>query len=165
MWLLMRPMTAAHEGALAGMSAEAVVYSFASLLFSSVPSRGAGAVDDVDRCRVVPLFGLADSFTPAADSLRSLLSTSRFAIMFSFRFPRGGKIRSLKLMLSPEELCGAFTNNDAGSHSVAGGYAGHDGSIGNTQVFNSVDLEVGVYHRHGITSHLGGTRLMPVGND
>jgi hypothetical protein len=34
--------------------------------------------------------------------------------------------------------------------------------IGNTKFFYSVDLETGINHRHGITSHLGGTRLMVV---
>jgi len=48
----------------------------------------------------------------------------------------------------------------------AGRHARPDGSLGNTQVFNSVDLEL-PHYRHGVTSHFsfGGTRLMPVGND
>jgi hypothetical protein len=52
--------------------------------------------------------------------------------------------------------------NDARGHGVAGGHARHDGPIGNTKFFYSVDLEIGINHRHGITSHLGGTRLMAV---
>jgi hypothetical protein len=53
-----------------------------------------------------------------------------------------------------------LANNDAGRHGVAGRYARHDRSIVNTQVLDSIDLELAVYHRHGITSHLGGARLM-----
>src|ERR1700675_3385984 len=68
-------------------------------------------------------------------------------------------------MIGSEYFSGAVANNDAGSHAVACRHARHDGSIGNTQVFDSIDLEVGVYDRHGVTPHLGGTRLMPEGND
>src|SRR5580692_238346 len=71
----------------------------------------------------------------------------------------------LQLVIGYQYFSGAFADNDAGSHSVAGGHAWHNGSIGNTQVFYPIDLEIGVYYRHGITSHLGSTRLMPVGND
>src|SRR5258708_15080865 len=68
-------------------------------------------------------------------------------------------------MISSQYFSGALADNDAGSHGVAGCYPRHDGSIGNTQVFDSVDFEIGINHRHGITSHPGGTRLMPEGND
>src|SRR5260221_13451393 len=66
-------------------------------------------------------------------------------------------------MISSQYFSGALADNDAGSHGVAGGHARHDGSIGNTQVFDSIDFEVGVYDGHGITAQLGGTRLMAVG--
>jgi hypothetical protein len=39
---------------------------------------------------------------------------------------------------------GAFADEDAGSHRVADPHARRDGSFGNTQVFNSVDLEVAI---------------------
>src|SRR5260221_8870075 len=68
-------------------------------------------------------------------------------------------------MIGFQYFSGALADNDTGSHRVACGHARHDGSIGNTQVFDSIDLEVAINHRHGITSHLGGTRLMPEGND
>jgi hypothetical protein len=42
-----------------------------------------------------------------------------------------------------------FRRRDTGSHGVAGRHARHDGSIGNPQVFDSIDFEVGVYDRHG----------------
>src|SRR5260221_14255247 len=67
-------------------------------------------------------------------------------------------------MIGFQYLSGALADNDAGSHGVARCYARHDGSISNAQVFDSIDLEVGVYYRDGITSHLGGTRLMPIGH-
>jgi hypothetical protein len=43
------------------------------------------------------------------------------------------------------------------------GHARHDGSIGNAQVFDSIDLEITVYHRYGITPHFGRVRLMSLG--
>jgi hypothetical protein len=73
--------------------------------------------------------------------------------MHEFGDPKGGRIKCSVLV------------NDAGSHGVAGCYAGHDGSIGNTQIFDSIELEIGVYDGHGVTPHFGGTRLMPEGND
>jgi hypothetical protein len=68
-------------------------------------------------------------------------------------------------MLGPEDFCGTLADNDAGRRRIAGRYAGHNRSIGNTQLFNPVDFEVTIDYRHGITSHPGGTRLMPIGND
>jgi hypothetical protein len=68
-------------------------------------------------------------------------------------------------MIGLQYFSGALADDDAGSHGVAGRHARHDRSIGNAQVFDSTDLEVGVNHRHGGTSHFGGTCLMPVGND
>ena len=65
-------------------------------------------------------------------------------------------------MIGSQYFSGALADDDAGSHSVAGFYARHNRSVGNTQVFYPIDLEIGVYYRHGITSHLGGTRLMVV---
>jgi hypothetical protein len=64
------------------------------------------------------------------------------------------------------KLCSAFSvsplaDNDAGSHRIARRHARHYGYVGDAQVFNSIDLEVGVPDRHGATSHLGRAALMP----
>src|SRR5260221_9849026 len=64
-------------------------------------------------------------------------------------------------MIGSEYFSGAFADNDAGSHGVACRHARHNRGVGNTQVFDSVDLEIAVYHRQWVTSHLGGTALMP----
>src|ERR1700730_1809864 len=64
-------------------------------------------------------------------------------------------------MIGSEYFYGAFADNDAGSHGIAGRHSWHNRGVGNTQVFDSIDLEVGVYDRHGVTPHLGGTALMP----
>jgi hypothetical protein len=42
-------------------------------------------------------------------------------------------------MVGPYDLSGTLANNHTRSHSVAGRHARHDGSIGNTQVFDSID--------------------------
>src|SRR5260221_1838517 len=68
-------------------------------------------------------------------------------------------------MISSQYFSCALADNDTGSHGVAGRHARHDGSVGNTQAFDSIDFEVAINYRHGIASHLGGIRLMPVGND
>jgi hypothetical protein len=41
--------------------------------------------------------------------------------------------------------------------------ARHNGSIGNTPVFDSLDLEITNYHRYGITHHFGRVGLMSLG--
>ena len=68
-------------------------------------------------------------------------------------------------MVGFQYFSGALADDDAGSHGVAGRYARHDGCIGNTQTCDSIDFKIAINHRHGITSHLGGTRLMMVSND
>src|SRR5260370_29812593 len=55
----------------------------------------------------------------------------------------------------------AFPNDNAGGHSVAGRYPRHNGTVCNTQVIDSIYLKLAVYDRHGVPSHLCGTRLMP----
>jgi hypothetical protein len=64
-------------------------------------------------------------------------------------------------MLSPQDLRGTLANDAAGRYGVAGCHSWHNRGVGNTQVFDSVDLKITVYHRHWVTSHLGGTALMP----
>jgi hypothetical protein len=61
-----------------------------------------------------------------------------------------------------EYFSGAFANDDAGSHRVAGSYAWHDRPIRNTKFFYSINFEIAVNHRHGVSAHFGGARLMPV---
>lgn len=39
----------------------------------------------------------------------------------------------------------AFANDDARRHSVAACHPGHDGSVGDAQIFNAVDLQVTVH--------------------
>jgi hypothetical protein len=48
-------------------------------------------------------------------------------------------------MIGFQYFSGAFADNEAGSHDVAGRHARDDGSIGNTQVFESIDFELGVH--------------------
>src|ERR1700694_4384032 len=68
-------------------------------------------------------------------------------------------------VLGLEDVCGAFADDDAGGHGVAGGYPGHDRPVGDAKVFESIDVELAVHHRHGVLAHLGGTRLVPEGQD
>jgi len=67
-------------------------------------------------------------------------------------------------MGNPHDLCGTLANDDAWSHGVAGCHAWHDRPIRNTQIFDSIDFKIAINHGHGVSSHLGGTRLMPVGH-
>jgi hypothetical protein len=48
-------------------------------------------------------------------------------------------------MVGPEDLSGTLADDHTRSHGIAGRQARYDGSIGNTQVFNSIDLELGIY--------------------
>jgi hypothetical protein len=48
----------------------------------------------------------------------------------------------LQLMVDPQDLSGTLANDHTGSHGIAGGHARHDGSIGNTPVFDSIDLRL-----------------------
>ena len=57
-------------------------------------------------------------------------------------------------MIGFQYYSGALADDNTRSHGITGGYARHDGSSRNTQVFNSIDLEIGINYRDGITSHL-----------
>ena len=48
-------------------------------------------------------------------------------------------------MIGFQYFSGALADNDAGSHGVACRHARHNRGVGNTQVFDSVDLEIAVY--------------------
>src|SRR5258708_31871686 len=69
---------------------------------------------------------------------------------------------SRKLVCGAQEFASAFADDDAGSHGVSGRDTRHDRAIGDAKVFDSIDLKLGVYHRHRIAPHLGSTRLMEV---
>src|SRR6201996_7393726 len=56
---------------------------------------------------------------------------------------------------------GAFTDDHAGCHRVTTGDSGHDGTIGDTQVFDTKDLEGTVDDGEAVTSHLCRANLVP----
>jgi hypothetical protein len=66
------------------------------------------------------------------------------------------------LVGSPQHLSAALADDDAGSHSVAGGHAWHEGLICDAKVLNSIDLKIGIDDLNGIARHFCGTRLMVV---
>src|SRR5262245_47040826 len=68
-------------------------------------------------------------------------------------------------VLGPENLSSALVNDDAGSHGVAGGHTRHDGTVCYAKVIDSIDFQVAINHRHGISSHLGCAGLMRVAHD
>src|SRR5258708_37669015 len=65
-------------------------------------------------------------------------------------------------MLRLQHLSCTLADNNAGRHRVASCHARHDGTVRYAKVVDSIDLEIAVYNRHGIASHLGRTRLMVV---
>jgi hypothetical protein len=66
-------------------------------------------------------------------------------------------------MLRPQDLGDTLANDDAGSHGVAGGHPWHDRAIRHTKVADSIDVQMAIHHRQGISAHLGRAGLMPVG--
>src|SRR5258708_19361714 len=66
-------------------------------------------------------------------------------------------------MLRPQDLGATLANDDAGSHGVAGGHPWHDRAIRHTKVADSIDVQMAIHHRQGISAHLGRAGLMPVG--
>src|SRR5260221_13047133 len=78
-----------------------------------------------------------------------------------FLVASGPQGSTLQLIGGPYGLCSAFANDHARSHRIARCDARHDRSVGDTQVFDSINLELGVHDRQGVTSHLSGTGLMP----
>jgi hypothetical protein len=65
--------------------------------------------------------------------------------------------------MSPlQHLSSALADDDAGGHRVAGRHPGHAGSVRDTKIISSTDLQLGVYHRHRISPHLGGRGLMGI---
>src|SRR5262245_13788722 len=62
-----------------------------------------------------------------------------------------------------QESCRLLADHNAGRHRVAGRYAGHDGSIRNTEAVHTVDLQLAIDHRHRIAAHFCGATLMPEG--
>jgi hypothetical protein len=72
-------------------------------------------------------------------------------------------VRMAKLVCGAKQFAGALADDDAGSHGVAGGHSRHYRAVCDAKVFNAMNLKLGVYDRHRIAPHLGGTRLMEVG--
>jgi hypothetical protein len=62
-------------------------------------------------------------------------------------------------MVGSEYFPGALADDDAGSHGVAGGDTWHDRPIRDTKSFDSINFKIAINHRHGVSAHLGGTRL------
>src|ERR1700681_1670508 len=67
-------------------------------------------------------------------------------------------------VLGPEDLGGAFADDDAGRHRVSGGDARHDRPVSYAKLFYPIDFQRAVDHRHRVLAHLGGTGLVPVGH-
>ena len=65
-------------------------------------------------------------------------------------------------MLSLQYFRGPFPYNYAGRHGVAGCYARHDRSVGDTKPFDSINLEVTINNGHRIAPYFGGTGLMRI---
>src|SRR5271155_5349730 len=70
--------------------------------------------------------------------------------------------RASACVLGREDVCGAFADDDAGGHGVAGGYPGHDRPVGDAKGFYSIDFQLAVDDRHGVSAHFGGAGLVPV---
>src|SRR6516164_9971085 len=75
--------------------------------------------------------------------------------------PQNSKIRWLQLVFDSQSVCGALSDNHAGSHGVAGCHARHDGSIRDTKVLDAIHPETTIDHRHRVAPHFGGGCLMP----
>ncbi len=66
-------------------------------------------------------------------------------------------------MLSSENFCCTFADYDARCLRIAGRYARKDRTVGDPKSFYTIDFEIAVDHRHGVSAHLGGAGLMPIG--
>src|ERR1700756_1571622 len=75
-----------------------------------------------------------------------------------------GRAKSSNVVGSPQHLSSTLANDHTGSHCVAGCHARHDRAVSNTKVVDSIDFEMTIYDRHGVSAHLGGTGLMPIGH-
>ena len=61
-----------------------------------------------------------------------------------------------------QDFGGALADDDAGGHGVSRRDAGHDGSVGNTKMFDTVNLQIAIHDGHGISAHFGRAGFMPV---
>ena len=59
-------------------------------------------------------------------------------------------------------VSGTFTDDYTGSHRVSGCDARQDRTIRDAKVLDPVHFKIAVNHRHGVSTHLGGTGLVPV---
>src|SRR6266446_1122782 len=64
-----------------------------------------------------------------------------------------------------QDLSCALADDNAGCHCVARRHAGHDGTVCDAKVVDSIDPEIAIDDCHGVAAHLGGTGLMPVRGD
>ena len=64
-------------------------------------------------------------------------------------------------MLVLQQGGGAFADDDAGRHGVAGRHSRQDGAVRNPQALYAMDLERGVDDRHSLASHPCRAALMP----
>src|SRR5580700_3105147 len=68
---------------------------------------------------------------------------------------RSWNLTSTHSMSHLQDLSSSFADDHARGHGVTGRHAGHDGSVRETEVVDSIDLQLAVYHGHRISSHLG----------
>ena len=61
-----------------------------------------------------------------------------------------------------QDFGGALADDDAGGHGVSRRDAGHDRSVGNTKMFDAVNLQIAIHDGHGISAHFGCAGFMPV---
>jgi hypothetical protein len=57
-----------------------------------------------------------------------------------------------------EDSCGVVAGDDAGTHGVSGGDAGHNQAVGDLKVFYSIDFQLAVDHPDTPRNQLGDYR-------
>jgi hypothetical protein len=68
----------------------------------------------------------------------------------------------IDLVISPpQEGCRLLAYHDARRHCVAGRYTWQNGSVGNAEAIDAVDLQFAIDHRHSIAAHSCRSTLMP----
>jgi hypothetical protein len=55
-------------------------------------------------------------------------------------------VKSMNLVVTPQNFSGTLADDDAGSHCVARGHARHDGAVGDSEILDSIDLKFGVHN-------------------
>ena len=67
-------------------------------------------------------------------------------------------------MFHSYDLSSALAYDDAWRHGIAGCHAWHDRTVRYAKIVDSIDLEIAIYDRHRIATHLGGASLVIVGS-